>query len=72
MCIRDSAKDVQAEIEFVLAREDVANVLTHCNLPIRVTHNDTKLNNVMIDDKDVYKRQVHGHASGVETGAEQD
>ena len=49
--ICNRAKDVQAEIEFVLAREDVANVLTNCNLPIRVTHNDTKLNNVMIDDK---------------------
>ena len=49
--ICNRAKDVQTEIEFVLAREDVANVLTNCNLPIRVTHNDTKLNNVMIDDK---------------------
>ena len=49
--ICNRAKDVQAEIEFVLAHEDVANVLTNWKLPIRVTHNDTKLNNVMIDDK---------------------
>ena len=45
------AKEVQKEIDFVLAREDVANVLAQSQLPIRVTHNDTKLNNVMIDDK---------------------
>ncbi|MEG0276011.1 MAG: aminoglycoside phosphotransferase family protein [Coprobacillus sp.] len=49
------AKDVQAEIQFVLEREDVANVLTDMQtrneLPLRVTHNDTKLNNVLIDDK---------------------
>ena len=49
--ICNRAKDVQAEIEFVLAREDVANVLTNCNLPIRVTHNDTKLNNILFDSK---------------------
>lgn len=48
-------KDVQAEIDFVLQREDVANILTDMQasgeLPLRVTHNDTKLNNVLIDDK---------------------
>lgn len=49
------AASVKAEIDFVLAREEDTKV---CNkliaageLPIRVTHNDTKLNNVMIDDK---------------------
>lgn len=46
---------VQEEINFVLAREEVANVLgdmlENKTLPLRVTHNDTKLNNVMIDDK---------------------
>ena len=37
------------------SREDVADYL--CDLlekkeiPLRVTHNDTKLNNIMIDDK---------------------
>ncbi len=48
------AASVKEEIEFVLAREDVANVfgdmLAKGELPLRVTHNDTKLNNVMIDD----------------------
>ena len=49
------AASVQKEIEFVLAREDVANVfadlLTKKEIPIRVTHNDTKLNNIMLDNK---------------------
>lgn len=48
------AKDVVAEIEFVKARQadtEVCTVLLEQNaLPIRVTHNDTKLNNVMIDN----------------------
>ena len=48
------AKDVQEEIRFVLDREDVANYLCDClangEIPLRVTHNDTKLNNVMIDN----------------------
>lgn len=45
------ARDVQEEIRFVLEREDVAKVLENMHLPLRVTHNDTKLNNVLIDDK---------------------
>ena len=49
------ASYVQDEINFVLEREDVANVLGELQakgeLPLRVTHNDTKLNNIMIDDK---------------------
>ena len=48
------AASVQKEIDFVLAHEDVANVfgdmLAKGELPLRVTHNDTKLNNIMIDD----------------------
>lgn len=47
------AKDVQPEIEFALAREREAatlvNMLAAGELPLRVTHNDTKLNNVMLD-----------------------
>ncbi len=47
------AKDVQAEIEFAKARkEDTAilvDMLERGELPLRVTHNDTKLNNVLID-----------------------
>lgn len=47
--------EVQEEIQFVLDREDVACYLGECQakgeIPLRVTHNDTKLNNVMIDNK---------------------
>lgn len=46
---------VQKEIQFVLDREDVANYLSELQenheIPLRVTHNDTKLNNIMIDNK---------------------
>ena len=49
------AKEVQAEIAFALAREEEAGTLTRLlaegKLPLRVTHNDTKLNNVMLDAK---------------------
>lgn len=48
------AKDVQAEINFALAHEAEAGTLVRLlsegKLPLRVTHNDTKLNNVMLDD----------------------
>ncbi len=49
----DRAKDVQAEIDFVLARKADCSVamqaLRDGVLPLRVTHNDTKLNNILID-----------------------
>ena len=49
------AASVQDEINFVLEREDVANffaeLLDKKEIPLRVTHNDTKLNNIMIDNK---------------------
>ena len=49
------AKDVQAEVQFVLDRKadcSVAlNALREGKLPLRVTHNDTKLNNVLIDEQ---------------------
>jgi hypothetical protein len=48
------AASVRAEIDFILARERDASVavdlLARGELPERVTHNDTKLNNVLIDD----------------------
>ena len=48
------ADSVRKEIEFVLAHEDVANVFgklqENGEVPLRVTHNDTKLNNIMIDN----------------------
>ena len=47
------AKNALPEIEFALAREKEAAVLVEMledgALPLRVTHNDTKLNNVMLD-----------------------
>ncbi len=45
---------VQPEIDFILQREQdaslVIDLLAQGSLPERVTHNDTKLNNVLIDD----------------------
>lgn len=38
------------EIEFALAHQSITSVLLDANLPERVTHNDTKFNNVMLDD----------------------
>jgi Ser/Thr protein kinase RdoA (MazF antagonist) len=49
----DSAKRAtlaRAEIDFALKRKADASVLLDAGLPERVTHNDTKLNNVMLDD----------------------
>ena len=47
------AVEVQADIDFLLEREDLACTLQNMRqdglLPLRVTHNDTKLNNVMLD-----------------------
>lgn len=49
------ASDVQEEIRFVLDRKETAEVLGRMqadgSLPLRVTHNDTKLNNILLDDK---------------------
>lgn len=46
---------VQPEIEFALARQSEMGVLQSAlssgELPLRVTHNDTKLNNVLLDAK---------------------
>lgn len=48
------AKDVQPEIDFALAHEEIGSQLTSMlkagALPLRVTHNDTKLNNVLLDE----------------------
>lgn len=47
------ARSVQKEIDFYLEREDTAGKMTGMQqkreLPLRVTHNDTKLNNVMLE-----------------------
>ncbi|MEG2097459.1 MAG: aminoglycoside phosphotransferase family protein [Pseudoflavonifractor sp.] len=48
-------KTAVAELDFVLAHEDDCGVALSAQragiLPLRVTHNDTKLNNVLMDDK---------------------
>ena len=48
------AKDVQAEIEFVKAHKAdcsyMVDLLAAGKLPLRVTHNDTKLNNILFDE----------------------
>ena len=52
--IMNRAKDVKPEIEFALKRGGETGILVDLlnkgELPLRVTHNDTKFNNVMIDD----------------------
>ena len=46
-------KEVGAEVEFAKARREFANTLENAHkegrLPLRVTHNDTKLNNILFD-----------------------
>lgn len=54
----DRVKEVKEEIDFALSREKEAGILQNLRdtgkLPTRVTHNDTKLNNVLFD-KDTRK-----------------
>ena len=49
------AKDVKDEIDFVLSRREFAGTLERAReegrLPLRVTHNDTKLNNILFDEE---------------------
>ncbi len=44
----------QKEIEFVIEREAFTHILTDAlskgEIPLRVTHNDTKMNNVLLDE----------------------
>ncbi|MBQ4145483.1 MAG: aminoglycoside phosphotransferase family protein [Clostridia bacterium] len=46
---------VEDEIKFILEREDKAGIIVDAmsdgSVPLRVTHNDTKLNNVLVDDE---------------------
>ena len=52
---KNRASSVKAEIDFVLKRETdawvVVDMLAQGKLPERVTHNDTKLNNVLMDER---------------------
>ncbi len=53
--VMNRAKDAKKEIDFAYKRADDAPILVDLlekgELPLRVTHNDTKFNNVLIDDK---------------------
>jgi hypothetical protein len=48
--IAGRANQVKPEIQFARMRQSITNILLDANLPKRATHNDTKLNNVMLDD----------------------
>jgi hypothetical protein len=39
------------EIQFAMAHRPICSVLLDANLPVRATHNDTKFNNVLLDDE---------------------
>lgn len=56
------AKDCQEEINFVLSHENTYGIamegLKDGSLPLRVTHNDTKLNNILMDAKTGKARAV--------------
>ena len=49
------AANVRDDIAFALAQEETCSILQHLRetggIPIRITHNDTKLNNVLLDKK---------------------
>lgn len=51
----DRAKNIPEEIKFVLERKNycsrIVDLLSSGQMPTKVTHNDTKLNNVMLDNK---------------------
>lgn len=48
------AGEVQSEIEFAMKREKDAGIIVDAikegSVPLRVTHNDTKLNNILVDE----------------------
>lgn len=51
----DRARFVEKEIDFVKARKDFCGIIVSeirkGNVPLRVTHNDTKLNNILMDSE---------------------
>ena len=58
----DRAKDCKEEIDFILSHENTYGLamesLKNGSLPLRVTHNDTKLNNILMDAKTGEARAV--------------
>ncbi|MCM1130441.1 MAG: aminoglycoside phosphotransferase family protein [Roseburia sp.] len=55
-------KDCRNEIDFILKRQNtlskVLDGLKDGSIPLRVTHNDTKLNNILMDDKSFEARAI--------------
>jgi aminoglycoside phosphotransferase (APT) family kinase protein len=49
--VANRAIHARPEIDFALAHRHIVGLLLDANLPERVTHNDTKFNNVMLDDR---------------------
>jgi len=45
------AASASTEIRFALQHKPLCSILLDANLPERVTHNDTKINNVLLDEK---------------------
>lgn len=45
------AASAKQEIDFAIQRSGITETLLNAHLPERVTHNDTKFNNVMLDDE---------------------
>lgn len=46
---KERLENAKEEITFIKAHQKDVNALYEANLPIRVTHNDTKLNNILFD-----------------------
>jgi hypothetical protein len=49
--VANRAQAVRPEIAFAMARQGLSSMLLDAKLPERVTHNDTKSNNVLMDDE---------------------
>lgn len=60
--VASRAKECEKEIQFVLERKDTLNLvvegLQDGSIPLRVTHNDTKLNNILMDADTLKARAV--------------
>ncbi len=58
----DRAKECEKEIKFILSHENTYGIamegLKDGSIPLRVTHNDTKLNNILMDAKSGEARAV--------------
>jgi hypothetical protein len=53
--VKDRAENCRDVVDFIVARQDkmgkLVDLINENKLPLRVTHNDTKLNNVMFDEE---------------------